>query len=121
MSESKRLQPEEYARMAVDIASDGLASDIVMLDIREVSDFADYFVIMTADSNRQMRALSEEIEHGLERGGATRHHREGTHDSGWMLLDFGNVIVHVFGPEQREFYEIERFWSRAEHVVVRIQ
>ena len=120
MSERERLQPAEYARLAVDLASDGLASDIVMLDIHDVSDFADYFVIMTGDSTRQIRALAEDIEDGLEKRGAVLHHREGTHQSGWMLLDFGDLIVHMFGPDERDHYGMEDLWSRATEVV-RIQ
>ena len=113
-------EPVEYARMSVDVASELQASDIVLLDISEVSDFADYFVILTADSARQLENLAEEIESSLERSGATRHHIEGTPSTGWILLDFGDVIVHLFGREAREFYRIEGVWSRAQEVV-RIQ
>ena len=120
MTETEKLQPSDYARLAVDIASDGLATDIVMLDIGSVSDFADYFVILTGASRRQIRALAEEVEHGLERRGAVLHHREGTHESGWRLLDFGDVIIHLFGPEERDFYGIEQLWTRGTEVV-RIQ
>ena len=120
MTEQTALQTTEYAQLAVDVAEEKQASDIVLLDIREISDFADYFVILTAESNRQMAMLSEEIEHALERSGYARHHREGTPQGGWMLLDFGDVVVHIFGPEEREFYSIERAWSEGVEVV-RIQ
>ena len=120
MTEKVLLQPVEYARMTVDAASEKLASDIVLLDIREVSDFADYFVILTAESRRQMDSLAQDIEHELESAGATLHHREGTPGSGWRLLDFGDVIVHLFGSEEREFYDLEDAWSWAVEVV-RIQ
>ena len=93
------MQPVDCARMAVDVASDGLASDIVMLDLKGISDFTDYFVILTADSSRQMRSLAEEIEGSLTEAGAGMHHVEGTHSSGWMLLDFGDVIVHLNGAQ----------------------
>ena len=105
------LRAVEYARLAVDVASDKQASDIVMLDIREVCDFADYFVILTAESPRQIEALTLDIERALETEGATRHHREGSLQGGWLLLDFSDVIVHLFRPEQREFYDIEGAWS----------
>ena len=111
------LKPAEYARLAVDVASDKLASDIVMLDIRAVAGFADYFVIMTADSGRQIDALSLDLQEALEAQGATLHHREGTSGSGWVLLDFSDVIVHVFRSEQREFYRIEDAWSKALEIV----
>ena len=112
--------PVEYARLAVDVASEKQAADIVMLDIRGVSDFTDYFVVLTAESSRQMRTLVDDIEEALEKTGAALHHREGTSDAGWRLLDFGDVIVHLFLPEAREFYNIEGAWSRAAEVV-RIQ
>ncbi len=108
------------ARRAVDTASDNQASDIVLLDIREASSFADYFVIMSADSTRQIDTLSEELVHALERSGARLHHREGTPDTGWVLLDFSDVIVHLFGREERSFYSLEDVWSSAVELV-RIQ
>lgn len=106
--------------MAVDIASEKLASDIVMLDLKGVSDFTDYFVILTADSSRQIRSVAEDIENSLTETGAGLHHIEGTRNSGWMLMDFGDVIVHIMGPEERDFYQIELAWSEAQEIL-RIQ
>ena len=117
MTQQTALLPLEYARHATDVASDKLASDIVMLDIGEVSDFADYFVIITVESTRQMRALVEDLEHALEEKGGVRHHREGTPESGWMLLDFGDVVIHVFGAEERQFYDLESAWAEAIELV----
>ena len=111
------LQPLEYARYAADVASDKLASDIVMLDISDVSDFADYFVILTVESTRQMRAVVEDLEHALEEKGCVRHHREGAPESGWMLLDFGDVVIHIFGAEERQFYDLESAWEEATELV----
>ena len=111
------LQPLEYARLAVDVATDRLASDVVMLDIREVSAFADFFVIVSADSARQLSNLAEEIEKALEDKGGTRHHREGSPQGGWMLLDFGDVVIHIFRTEMREFYDLEGAWKQAVEVV----
>jgi ribosome-associated protein len=110
----------EQARRAVDVASDNQASDIVLLDIGEASSFADYFVILSADSTRQIDALSEDLVDSLERSGARLHHREGTPDTGWVLLDFGDVIVHLFGRQERDFYSLENVWGRAAELV-RIQ
>ena len=117
MTDKAILEPAEYARVAVDVASEKQASDVVMLDIRGVCNFADYFVILTAESSRQMESLAEEIETALRRSGATLHHREGTHHTPWTLLDFGDVIVHLFGPDAREFYQIEGVWSQGVEVV----
>jgi ribosome-associated protein len=104
-------QPADYARLAVDVASDKQASDIVMLDIRGVCDFTDYFVILTADSTRQLDSVAVDIEQALKGEGASLHHREGGAQSGWALLDFGDVIVHLFRAGERDFYHIEGAWS----------
>lgn len=106
------LKPDDIAHTVVEIASDKLAENIVMLDIRGMATFADYFVILTASSARQVAALREDLESGLEEVGIPLHHREGTADSGWVLLDFSDVIVHIFGEEQRERYRLDQLWER---------
>ena len=120
MAEGLLIEAEAHARAAVDAASDKQAADVVMLDLRGVSDFTDYFVVLTTESARQMESVAEEVQGALKRAGATLHHREGTPGSGWMLMDFGDLIVHLFGPEAREFYQLESVWSRGSEVV-RIQ
>lgn len=91
-----------------------------MLDVREVCGFADYFVICSGEAERQIKTIYDEIEHVLKKGGVIPHHREGTLDSGWLLLDFGDVIVHIFAPIEREYYKLVELWSEA-IPVVRIQ
>lgn len=88
-----------------------------MLDLRRVAPFADYFIIMSAESSRQIEALEEDLTKALKDANITRHKREGTAASGWVLLDFSDVIVHIFSPEEREFYDLERLWSGAPQVV----
>ena len=107
----------QAAKLAVDLASEAIASDILLLDISRCSDFADYFVIMTALSARQINSLSETIDQGLRNAGLNRHHKEGTPGSGWVLLDFGDLIIHIFGPDQREYYNLESAWSQATEVI----
>ena len=116
----ERLEPVEYARKAVDVASEMQAVDILMLDVSDVSSFADYFVILSADNRRQMEALAEDLAQTLKQAGASLHHREGTADSGWVLLDFGDVLLHVFATEAREYYRMDQLWSKG-RTVVRIQ
>jgi ribosome-associated protein len=103
--------------MAVEVASEKLAEDIVLLDLRQIASFADYFVIMSAESTRQIEALEDDITRAMKEAGVSRFHREGTLGSGWILLDFSDIIVHIFGPEEREFYGLERLWGRAQQVV----
>lgn len=104
----------------VEAAGDKQASDIVLLDARGVCSFADYFMICSGDSNRQIQAIYDEIGHALKKDGILPHHREGTVDSGWLLLDFGDVIVHIFAQIEREYYQLDKLWSQASPVV-RIQ
>ncbi len=92
----------------------------MLLDIRRVASFADYFVIATATNPRHMRALVETVAKELPRPGKSGRRREGEADSGWVLLDYGDVIVHLFSPEERAYYALEELWSAATQVV-RIQ
>lgn len=106
------------ARRIVDLASDKQANDIVLLDIRGISLIADYFVICTVGSERQAGAILKDIgEKILEEFDRKPLHTEGKPDSGWVLLDYGDVIVHVFSPAQRAFYNLEQLWSAATPIV----
>jgi ribosome-associated protein len=104
----------------VDILDDRLAEDILLLDISEVSPFADYFVIATATSDRQSQALVDALVGELRDQKIKPLHTEGDRTSGWQLLDYGDVIVHIFSPDQRAFYRLEELWSNAK-IVVRMQ
>ena len=114
------FESSEIARLALDVASDKQAYDVVMLDIREVSDFTDFFVILTGNSSRHLSSLIDDIETALESRGAVLHHREGSSDSGWVLMDFGDLIVHLFRDQERDYYDIEDAWPRGTEVI-RIQ
>jgi ribosome-associated protein len=106
------------ARRIVDLASDKQASDIVLLDIRGVSLIADYFVISTSGSERQATAILKDLgDRLLEEFGRKPLHAEGKPDSGWVLLDYGDVIVHIFSPTQRAFYNLEQLWAAATPIV----
>jgi ribosome-associated protein len=104
----------------VEAASGKQASDIVLLDVHSVCSFADYFVICASDNERQLRTIYDEIEHSLKKEKVLPHHHEGTIDSGWLLLDYGDVIVHIFGALEREYYQLDKLWSMAKPVL-RIQ
>ena len=104
----------------MDIAGEKQAANIVLLDAREVCSFADYFVICSGDNERQLRTIYDEIELNLKRNGVIPHHHEGTIDSGWLLLDYGDVIIHVFAATERDFYNLDELWHEA-RTVLRIQ
>jgi ribosome-associated protein len=97
------------------------AEDILLLDISKAASFADYFVIASAGSDRQMNAILDEIDKQLRKGEKiSSRGREGEAESGWVLLDYGDIIVHLFAPDEREFYDLEGLWATAVPVV-RIQ
>ena len=112
--------PTDIARRIVDLLADRQAEDVMLLDIRPVASFADYFVIATAVNNRQMRALIQLIDSELREEDIKPLHREGGIDSGWILVDYGDIILHVFSPELRDYYALEELWKDATEVV-RIQ
>jgi len=85
-----------------------------------VVSFADYFVLCSGESSRQIKAVYDEITHSLKEEGVLPRRREGTVDSGWMLLDYGDVIIHIFAPEERLYYKLDELWEQAKPVV-RIQ
>jgi ribosome-associated protein len=91
-----------------------------MMDTRQVCSFADYFVLCSGDSVRQIEAIQQDINEKLELDGVVPYHIEGTADSGWVLLDFGEVIIHIFSPLQRDYYRLDDLWHKATPVV-RIQ
>ncbi len=89
-----------------------------MLDLRGLSSVADYFVLCSANNERLLRAVVKEIDDELAKEGAPDVRIEGTPETGWVLLDYGDVIVHVFSEEQRAFYRLDKLWQKANPVVV---
>ena len=112
------LDPNELARLIVQLASDKKAEDIVMLDIHALSIIADYFVICTGTSDRQVRAIAKDIDEQVGKRGLQPVHIEGMQDATWVLLDYGSVIVHVFDPATRDYYRLEKLWAEAPRVLV---
>ena len=94
-------------------ASDKQAEDIVVLDVSDVIVITDYFVLCTASSSRQVKTVIEAVENQVRTLGVRPVRREGEADAGWWLLDYVDVVVHVFGTEEREYYDLERLWRDA--------
>ena len=111
------LDIAHIAKVAVDTASDKKASDVLLLDVKDVTTIADYFVICSGNNARQIQAIADAIDEDLRKQGARLLYREGDAETGWVLLDFGDVIVHIFAPKEREYYRLERLWSEATTVV----
>jgi ribosome-associated protein len=115
------LDGSQLAHLIVEKLEAHQAVGIVMLDLRELTPIADYFVICTAESDRQARTLEEILETELKQEQKTRPlSTEGDSDSGWILLDYNTVIVHVFSKQARAFYRLEELWKTAP-VVLKIQ
>jgi ribosome-associated protein len=108
--------PGELAHRIVNVASDKKASDIVLLRTAEITTMADYFVIASGRSETQVQALSKAIVDELRDEGIKPIGVEGRSSARWVLLDYGSVIVHLFAPEEREYYGLERLWSEATQV-----
>ena len=121
LTEPERVEiPADAAELAhriVEIASDKKGNDIVMLRMAELTTMADFFVICSGRSDRQVQALAGAIVNELRDDGIRPRGTEGRQSARWVLLDFGSVIVHVFAPEEREFYGLERLWNNAVQVV----
>ena len=92
------------------------AKEIEVLRVGDITILADYFILCTATSTTQIRTLADLCEETVEKLGEELHHREGERESGWVLLDFSTVVVHIFLPEQREFYGLDRLWRDGELV-----
>lgn len=108
------------ARRIVDLAEDKKASDIMLLEIRGLTTMADYFVIASGASERQLGAIADGIVEGLRDEGMRPIGREGSANAHWVLIDFGSVVVHVMAPPEREFYQLERLWADAP-LLLRVQ
>jgi ribosome-associated protein len=114
------VAPLDIARMAVEAAEDKKAADIVLLDVTGLTTIADYFVICSGGSERQLAAIVDSIVERVREVGVRPYAREGAPLSHWLLLDLGSVIVHVLAPPERDFYQLERLWAQAK-TVVRVQ
>lgn len=111
-------KPIDTAREIAELASDALATNITVLDIGKLSVIADVFVVCSADNPRQLRAVQDDVTEGLQKQGLRPLRIEGTPDTGWVLMDYGDVVVHLFTEDQREFYRLEDVWSEAPKLLV---
>ena len=111
------ISSEGLAELLLAAAESKKAWEPTKVDLRGKTTIADYFVICSGSNPRQLQAIADALEENLEKQGARMFHREGVADTGWILLDFGDVIVHIFGTKEREYYRLERLWSEAKTVV----
>ncbi|MBO4693236.1 MAG: ribosome silencing factor [Clostridia bacterium] len=107
------MKSEEIVRIAAKALDDKKAENLTAVKVEDLTSLAEYFLIATATSNTHVRALTDEVEDMLENAGERPHHIEGK-SSGWIVLDYRSVIVHIFTPQMREFYGLDHIWSDGE-------
>jgi len=110
----------DLARRIVELAEDKKAADIVLLDLTGLTTVADYFVIASGGSERQLDAIADGVVSGMRDEKVHAFGREGTAASHWVLVDFGSVVVHIFTPPERDYYQLERHWAEAK-TILRVQ
>lgn len=114
---TSRRFPAQVQR-AIAAAQDRKASDVVVMDLRPAHGFADFFLIVTGQNTRQIKAIADSIQESLAERGMKPAHVEGYDRAGWILLDYFDFIVHIFSPETRAFYSLERLWGSAERIEI---
>ena len=107
---------EEKIILAAKAVLEKKALDLVVFDLRGISDMADYFLICNGTNNRQVRAIADAIEKALLEIGIKMDHKEGYQESTWILLDYGDLVAHIFNEDKRQYYDLERLWGDAPRV-----
>lgn len=106
------------AKRIADLMISKKAIDIVILDLKKLTSATDYFVICSADSDTQVKAIADSVQDGMETQGERVWHQEGYHALRWIVLDYVDVVVHVFHKEERSFYNLDRLWGDAKRIEV---
>jgi ribosome-associated protein len=114
-AKTKKSLPDELVQ-AARAAYDKKATSVVALDLRKAQAFTDFFFICTGQNSRQVKAIADAIEMALAKEGTKPAHVEGYDRANWILLDYFTLVIHVFAPESRQFYDIERLWGSAERI-----
>ncbi|MCX7841897.1 MAG: ribosome silencing factor [Clostridia bacterium] len=105
------MESKKIAEKIVGTLQDKKAKDINVIDINKISILADYFIVCTGSSTTHIKALADEVEEKLIEAGVRYFHKEGYETARWILLDYGDVVLHIFHEEDRAFYNLERLWS----------
>ncbi len=107
------MDSKDFALKITDLIFNKKGYDVLILDLRKLASFADYFIICSADSDTQVKAIADEVDKSLKDEGIRCWHKEGLNALSWVLLDYVDVVVHIFKREAREFYNIEKLWGDA--------
>ncbi|MBD5097091.1 MAG: ribosome silencing factor [Lachnospiraceae bacterium] len=112
------MDSKECVKIVVEGLQDKKANDIHIIDIREISTMGDYFIIADGSNRNQVQALSDSVEQVLSDAGVKLKNREGYANGGWILLDYYDIIIHIFSEEERSFYDLEHIWRDGKHIHV---
>lgn len=115
---STPTQIASHARQAASLCLDLKAQDVVLLDLKGVTDMADFFVVATGTSDTHVRSVAQRVVEGMAKAGVKPYHIEGEETGRWVLVDFVDFVVHVFHPSMRSYYQIERLWGDAPAVSI---
>jgi ribosome-associated protein len=113
------VEPDEAIMIAAQAAGEKKATDIVILDLRQIASFTEYFVLCTGANARQVSAIADSVEEQLRKAGKRPLHTEGYSSAEWILLDYGDFIVHIFSSVSRRFYDLERLWRDAGRIEIK--
>lgn len=113
------VQPDDMIMIAARAAGEKKATDLVILDLRQIASFTEYFVLCTGANARQVAAIADSVEEQLRKVGKRPLHTEGYSSAEWILLDYGDFIVHIFSSASRRFYDLERLWRDAGRIEVK--
>ena len=117
---SKSITLENYANKVIDVASENLGSEIILVDTSLSSLFADYSIVITGQTDRHLENLAQKIMRALRKDGYRIHHKEGTGKNGWILLDFFGISIHLFSESARSNYDLESLW-KSDKEILRLQ
>lgn len=109
-------QAKEMARLAVEALEDKKAVDVRIMDIGQISTLADYFIIASGNNRNQVQAMADNVDEVLAKAGYQAKQTEGYRNANWILLDYGDVVIHLFDEENRLFYDLERIWRDGEEI-----
>jgi ribosome-associated protein len=112
------LSVKEKTHLSAEAAISKKASQVVLLDVRKLSSFTDYFLICSGSSNRQVQAIADAIDESLSKQGINALGIEGYEDAHWILMDYTDLVIHIFQEETRRYYDLERLWGSAAHVPI---
>ncbi len=110
------MDAKEAAKLAVNALEDKKAQDLKIIDISDISTIADYFIIASGTNRTQIQALCDNVEETLGKAGIVKKQTEGYQNANWILMDFGDIVVHIFDKENRLFYDLERIWRDGKEI-----